>query len=144
MNIDWAPTIVDFAGASADLAMDGRSLSALVQGLEPQARRRSLLVELPADGTLSSDNRPFAMIRSKDPALTSDAGGQLTLVYAETYDDQGGLTDKEFYDLSTDPLQLESLHTSQEAGRLAQMAALAERLRQLKTCSGAGCQALEN
>jgi arylsulfatase A-like enzyme len=135
-NIDWAPTILDFGGASADVAVDGRSLRDSASG-EPG--RRTILVEYPIDPVGNSP--AFAAVRSKDPRISGVVGD--TLVYAETYDATGLVTDKEFYDLNVDPLQLTSLHNSTDPQRIKQMSALATRLHALKTCSGQTCRDLD-
>jgi arylsulfatase A-like enzyme len=135
-NIDWAPTFVGFAGASADLPMDGTSLTTLANGA---AGRRTLLVEYPIDPV--GTHPAFASVRSKDPAITGSAND--TLVYAETYDAAGAVTDKEFYDLKVDPMQLASLHASTDPTRVRQMADLATRMHALQHCAGQACRDLE-
>ncbi len=49
---------------------------------------------------------------------------------------------KEYYDLATDPYQLQSLHASPSAQ--TKMQSLDQRLNQLKTCGGGTCQTLED
>ncbi len=145
MNTDWAPTIVDYARASAGRVMDGRSLRGLVEGTNTESIRRSLLVELPSDDRISAEHRPFLMIRSKDPALTLEASGHKVLIYARTLDAFGtALIGEELYDLDADPSQLASLHKSTLQKRIDQKAKLAARLQQLKACAGDTCRSLEN
>lgn len=143
-NTDWAPTLVDFAGARADLVADGRSLKPLVDGgIAPG--RHSLLLELPVDPSGGGGGHPaFRALRSKDPALTGDAAGRRTLVFAEVLADDGRVKDREFYDLDSDPLQLDSLHASGDASRQAQMARMAARLNALARCRAADCRRLED
>jgi arylsulfatase A-like enzyme len=146
MNTDWAPTVADLAGVgpAPPLVMDGRSLVPTFGGAGNWTPRRTLLVEHPSDGIRAAGHPPYFMVRSKDPAITDDPAGKVTLIYAETYDNKGNLTDKEFYDLSTDPWQLASLQGSTDHERQSQMARLATRLGQLRSCAGGGCRSLEN
>lgn len=145
MNTDWAATIVDYAAATPGRTLDGRSLRPQIEGADSGTSRRTALVELPSDGRRSDDQRPFLMIRSRDPALTQDASGHKVLVYAQTYDYAGtDLLAEELYDLDDDPTQLASLHKSTVQRRIDQKAALSARLMQLKGCAGDGCRALEN
>eukprot|EP01036_Dinobryon_divergens_P003189 gene3189-4197_t len=97
LNTDWAPTILDYAGAAASgREVDGRSLAPLVRG--EQGGRRSFLVELPP--VKAKAKRPgYFAVRTKDPALTQDPSGKKVLVFAEI----AGSGDREFYDLETDP-----------------------------------------
>lgn len=44
LNIDLAPTIVDLAGITPDVAMDGRSLSPLLRGAHPATWRQGFLI----------------------------------------------------------------------------------------------------
>jgi N-acetylglucosamine-6-sulfatase len=144
MNTDWAATIVDYAGVKPRRELDGRSLRGLIDGAAGATGRRSILVEHPSDGR-NSGNPPYAMIRSKNAALTLDDSSRKALVYAQTLDSKGTLiTDEELYDLDEDPDQLKSLHKSRDATRLTQKNNLANRLVQLKSCSGAACRALED
>lgn len=145
MNTDWAATIVDYAGAAAGRTLDGRSMRPQIEGSAGGGGRHSALTELPSDGGRSEDQRPFLMIRSKDPLLTFDASRQKVLVYAQTYDHQGSqLLAEELYDLDDDPTQAASLHKSTLQKRIDQKAALAARLMQLKSCAGDGCRTLED
>jgi arylsulfatase A-like enzyme len=145
MNNDWAPTIADVAGVTPTLTVDGRSIMPLVKGVKGAAGRRTMLIELPPDGLPARINPPYYMIRSKDPELTFDSSGQKVLVYAQTLDPvQAVLTDLEFYDLSTDPLQMSSMQNNHAPKRTNQMSALRTRLEPLETCVGAACAALED
>jgi N-acetylglucosamine-6-sulfatase len=145
MNTDWAATIVDYAAAAPGRTLDGRSLRPQIEGSASGTGRRSALVELPSDNRRTLDQRPFLMIRSKDPALTQDPTGHKVMVYAQTYDHTGTeLLGEELYDLDEDPNQLVSLHKSTAQKRIDQKAALSVRLMQLKSCAGDGCRALES
>jgi len=143
MNTDWAPTIAALGSAVPDIPVDGRSLLPWLMGAGIEGRR-TMLVERPNDGVLSTKYPAYSMVRSKDPALTRATSEAATLVYAQTYDPKGQVTDQEFYDLSIDPLQTQSLHTSTQPLRLAQMKALKAKLAALRSCAGATCRALED
>lgn len=126
-----------------DIATDGRSL---VAGLTATAvkGRRTVLVERPNDGVTWAKYPAYAMVRSKDPALTRATSEAVTLVYAQIYDAKGQIIDQEFYDLSIDPGQTQSLHASTKPYRRAQMKALAARLDALRACAGLTCRDLED
>jgi N-acetylglucosamine-6-sulfatase len=144
MNTDWAATIADYAGVKPRRELDGRSLRGLVDGSIGATGRRSILVEHPSAGG-TGDVPPYAMIRSKNPALTLDASGRKAMVFAQTLNSKGTLiTDEELYDLQEDPDQFKSLHKSPDATRLTQKNNLANQLFQLKSCIGAACRALED
>ena len=114
-NVDLAPTILDLAGAKADIAPDGLSL------LPFEARRASwrpnLLLEV-----FERDKGNFVGVRTPRYA------------YAEyTKKDK-----RELYDLYRDPKQLDNL-----AGVPAyaeELDRLHERVTELRDCAGAGCR----
>jgi N-acetylglucosamine-6-sulfatase len=143
MNIDWAPTILDYGGATPDIEVDGTSLVRFIDTAEPPEGRRTVLIEHPCDGTTMADHPPYDAIRTKDPAFTQDASGKTVLVYAETFNKHGAIVAREFYDLATDPLEDESRHASTDPLVQRQMKALANRLDQLKVCAGDGCRQLQ-
>jgi len=114
-NIDLAPTIAAWAHIQPPQYVDGRSL---VPVLEDTATswRRWLLFEHFLPG------HPYVGVRT--------AGGESYIEY-ET-------GEKEYYDLTVDPWQLQSAHVAPEnAERLAQ---LSETLSVLEDCEGAGCR----
>jgi arylsulfatase A-like enzyme len=143
MNIDWAPTIVDYGGATPDIAVDGTTLRRFVDTATPPQGRRTVLIEHPCDGTTMADHPPYDAIRTRDPAFTLDPSGRAVLVYAETLDKHQRVVAREFYDLAADPLENESQHASGDPKVQQQMAALAQRLAQLKACAGDGCRQLQ-
>jgi len=115
LNIDLAPTIVESAQAEATVGrtMDGRSLWAILR--DPGASWRSdFLVEGAVMG--------FNAVRTG------------RFVYSEFTNG-----DREFYDLSSDPYQLTSKHTSASAADRATMAYLERRLDALMVCQGTEC-----
>jgi arylsulfatase A-like enzyme len=139
-NIDWAPTIVEFTGAQPDIAVDGSSLAGWARG-GTGVDRKSMLVEQLSDYYFAI--HPLQReVRSRDPAITGDATGNTTLIYTQTLDQTGTtVTDLEFYDLSTDPYELQSLHKSTDKKRVRQMKRLKAELLGLQACVGAACLA---
>ncbi|HSF02448.1 MAG TPA: sulfatase, partial [Solirubrobacterales bacterium] len=117
INADLAPTIVDAADAVPGLVMDGRSLIPVAQqpGIE---QGRELLIE----NEVYYQQPSFNAIRTQRYMYAEHATGE-----------------KELYDLQKDPFELQSRHN---AGAYASVrSALANRLRQLQDCAGAGCRA---
>lgn len=86
-NTDWAPTIADWAGASAPDFVDGRSFAPLLSREPTEEWRRRLLIEF------FKENREFDGLRTAD---------------GETYVEYG-TGERELYDLEEDPHQLENL-----------------------------------
>jgi len=143
MNIDWTPTILDYAGAAPDIAVDGASLKRYIDTANPPIGRRTMLIEHPCDGTAMATHPPYDMIRTMDPALTGDKTGRTILVYAETLNKRNQIVAKEFYNLATDPLEDESQQDSTDPKVQKAMKALATRLDQLKVCTGDSCRQLQ-
>jgi arylsulfatase A-like enzyme len=114
-NVDLAPTILEAAGATPDRPQDGRSLFALLRdrGLE---WGRELLIE----GPTGLQAVAFTALRNQ------------RFLYAEH--DSG---ERELYDLTRDPHELDSLH--EDPAYATVQARLAERLAALQICAGAGC-----
>jgi N-acetylglucosamine-6-sulfatase len=113
-NVDLAATILDIAGAAAGRAQDGRSLL-------PLARNPRLGLDRPL---------LFEIARGARMRTTAIRTGRW--LYAEH---AGGA--RELYDLSTDPDELNSLHS--DSGVAGVRAALALRLNALRRCRGARC-----
>jgi arylsulfatase A-like enzyme len=117
-NIDLAPTIVALAGATSGLTMDGTSLLPLIK--TPAAPWRTALF---IDGKMRVPLETYPLFNA---VRTS------RYLYVEH---QAGT--KEFYDLQTDPYQLQSKPTNPAyAGVIAN---LQSKLTTLKNCSGATC-----
>jgi arylsulfatase A-like enzyme len=108
-NIDLAPTILDAAGASADLVLDGRSL--LPQADAPG--RDAVLIEV------FERNQAFQGLRTRRYAYAEYENGE-----------------RELYDLWRDPEQLENLARSARVAPIRNR--LAHRLAGLRSCVGAG------
>ena len=110
INADLAPTIVDAAGATPGLTMDGRSLLPVTR--KPSIEKnRQLLVEEPS----------FEAIRTE------------RYMYAEH-----GTGEQELYDLANDPYELSS--RDGDPAYASVKAQLANRLHRLEACSGASCR----
>jgi arylsulfatase A-like enzyme len=108
-NIDIAPTVLEATGITPTHTLDGHSL------LSAYARTR-ILTEYWTEG------------RSVPTwASTRTNKGQ----YVEYYDDSGGVTFTEFYDLAIDPWQLENLSLPPPGW--------AEQLATDRICSGVTC-----
>jgi arylsulfatase A-like enzyme len=117
--VDIAPTVLDAVGHQGDStgpSMDGRSL------LQPDTRARVLL-EYWREG----DKRfpTWASIRTR------------TLQYVEYYDEDG-LTPifREFYDLGSDPWELNNLLSDGDPGNDPNVGALAAQLSEDRRCAG--------
>jgi N-acetylglucosamine-6-sulfatase len=113
-NGDLAPTILDAAGASAPLPLDGRSL------LDPAADDRAILLEGPPK--LGTNGMPrFVGLRTDRYKYVEHVRGA-----------------KELYDLRSDPDELENLARSPALAAVKLQ--LARRLGRLRSCAGAGCR----
>jgi len=114
-NADLAPTILEAAGARATKPQDGRSLSGL---LDDPGRQwgRDLLIEGAAP-----------------PAAEFDSIRTYRYLFA-----QYSTGERELYDLTRDPHQLDSRHLDPAYARV--QLELAGRLARLKTCVGRDCR----
>lgn len=125
---DLAPTIADIAGADIPAFVDGRSLLPLWQGKSP-AWRSALLIEFFEEGRHKRKNSPKPPVRGYEAIRTADA------LYVEY-----STGDRERYDLTADPWQLESLVGEDPAAD----AAWSVRLEALQSCSGVACRSAED
>jgi N-acetylglucosamine-6-sulfatase len=109
INADLAPTIVELADAPAGLTPDGHSLLGALE--EPDLESgRELLIEAPR----------YKAIRTARYFWVEHRNG-----------------DRELYDMSRDPFQLESLHDKGRTLRIRER--LATRLASLAACAGQSC-----
>lgn len=113
-NIDLAPTVLDLAGAEPVRTMDGRSLVPLLRE-ESENEDRAILLE--SGGPFS----PNVGLRTTRYAYWELATGE-----------------RELYDLTADPDQLQNL--SGQAATAEIEADLAARLAPLPGCEGSGCR----
>ena len=116
-NIDWAPTIADWAGATPATQVDGRSIAPLLSDNPPEWRKR-LLIE--AWGPFQ-----FSAVREHNE------------LYAHHHEHD----EYEYYDLGRDFHQLENAYPTMDPGLQTDLAA---KLAALKDCTGQACQAAEN
>ncbi len=116
-NTDIAPTVLDMAGLSAPDWMDGRSFAPFLDGTPPEAWRSSVLIE-GVRGTYYE--RPaYSGVRREDEVYVEYESG-----------------DKEYYDLATDPYQLQNRPE-------AAPQSMEQNLEALKDCSGDACRRAE-
>ena len=120
LNIDFAPTFAELAGATPGHEVDGRSLVPLLGEQPPATWRTDFLVEL---------YRTPAMGGEEIRALRTQ-----TEVYVEYLN----LGEREHYDLVADPYQLESLHATTPPEHLEKLSA---RLAELAVCADDSCRA---
>ncbi len=124
-QVDLAPTIAAWADTTVPDFVDGRSLAPLLAGEAAPTWRQALPVELFVDRPEGSTKKPgFDALRAEDFIYIEYATGE-----------------RELYDLSEDPAQLDNLAASADAGRIE---ALSERLAALTGCAGAACRAIED
>jgi len=122
-NIDLAPTIADWVGVQAPGYVDGRSLRPLLEGTAT-SWRRYLLFEYFAQHAGGAP--PYGGVRT--------LGGETYVEYKTG--------EREYYDLTRDPWQLDSAHAAPEnAERLKTLSAV---LIGLKDCAAAECQERED
>jgi arylsulfatase A-like enzyme len=117
LNIDWAPTFTELAGASTPATVDGRSLLPLLKGDAPtvDAWRQDFLVEI---------HRPTGEVvyalRTRDRTYAEHATGF-----------------RELYDLRRDPAQMRNLLAGADTSSTT---ALSARLKALIACAAATCR----
>jgi arylsulfatase A-like enzyme len=114
---DFAPTVLELAGATSPLVIDGESLLRRIHGLP--VKRRSILFQ--AGPRSDPAKRFYTAIRTPSH------------VYVE-YD----TGETEFYDLRSDPFELNSINDSSVQPRVRQR--LAAALATLRNCAGASCR----
>jgi arylsulfatase A-like enzyme len=107
LTIDIAPTLLEYAGISVSDHIDGQSLVPLISGQNPTWRNDFIVEHLDIGG-----QPPFVTLRSGDWSYMEYNTGE-----------------RELYDLSADPYQMQSLHNnpayatvmSQLSARMAQL-----------------------
>jgi arylsulfatase A-like enzyme len=116
-NIDIAPTALDLAGVKVPSWMDGRSLRPFFDGGgAPDSWRTALLIEN-MEGAGEITPRPaYAGVRYEEEVYVEYADGE-----------------EEYYDLKTDPYQLEN--RPEDASQ-----AMKDKLAALKECAGNSCR----
>ena len=124
-NTDLAPTFAAIAGATVPDAVDGRSLLPLLGQHPPGSWRTTLLVESRAGfGEEPPEDLPaYAALRTEDATYVEYATGE-----------------RELYDLSRDPYQLENLAGKVDPARIDR---LHDRLTALRSCAAEECREAE-
>jgi arylsulfatase A-like enzyme len=139
-NVDFAPTVLQLAGAAAPakFAIDGRSLVPFLR--HPRRRtRRPILLEGEQGPSLSPlstlEQEPAA--RMATPTLTKAPAYRAvrTSRYLFVRYSSG---DVELYDMKRDPQQLRSRHGSRRYRQVRRR--LARLLRRLQRCEGSTCR----
>jgi arylsulfatase A-like enzyme len=153
-NVDLAPTIAAWAGATPGLEMDGRSLIPFIADPSKRTRRPILLEAFwPLGSTLGffTEQIPASGVFSRPEGTSSAAGPSLPLPLGKTIMPYEAVrTDRyvyieyltgehELYDLAEDPWQISSKHL--DPAYLATQVALAQALTKLRLCRGAACRA---
>lgn len=116
LNIDIAPTLLEWAGLDVPTNMHGRSLKPLLEG-NATGWRSAVYYEAP-EPQLGS--QPLAAVR--------DARWKYIQTYASEQPDS--VIFEELYDVQTDPYELTNLaQEAEQAGRLARMARQLDELR---------------
>ncbi len=121
LNIDFAPTIAELAGAPAGRDMDGRSLAPLLVRDTPPPHnwRKDFLVEIYRNPPMQP-GAPGFVLRTRR---------ELYVEYADGF--------RELYDLRRDPYQLENIIDRAGQGHVRK---LSERLAELASCAGDTCR----
>jgi N-acetylglucosamine-6-sulfatase len=124
---DIVPTIMAFAGANEKPFFDGRSLKPLVKYQPTSKWRTAVGIEyLPSINEADNGRIPFYGVRT--------AGGEKYVYYPTT-------GEKEYYNLNSDPHELRN--GASNPANADRVAALAEKARQIRSCSGFSCRAAE-
>ncbi|MDQ5951450.1 MAG: hypothetical protein QG639_731 [Patescibacteria group bacterium] len=131
VNTDLAPTLLDLAEVTPGHTVDGTSLTYLLANNTIPWRKRFLIEHKLGGGTI------FDVPTYNGVRTSHDATYVPNQVYIE-YEDAAN--SREFYDLPTDPFQMNSLHAATSSGRTTQRSIHKSYLDYLKTCVGSSCQ----
>jgi len=137
INNDLAPTIAEAAGATPGIVVDGRSFIPLLVDPSSAWRRRFLVSQMRSINYLGVNFKkiiPFSAVRTSPE--DTDSPNRLFVEWTDKF------RSIEFYDLTTDPYQVDSVHDDPlyETER-----SLLDAYRlDLQGCSGETCQALED
>lgn len=147
-NVDFAPTFAEWAGATVPDFVDGRSFTAFLNGNTPQTWRQTFLLEhYTQDGGAKKAKKPGKNAAPKKqapgtPAVKTAHGiptfqglraGSYVYVEYET-------NEKELYDLTKDPDELQNIAATADPALLGQLSA---RLAAIKMGKGAAFRAAE-
>jgi N-acetylglucosamine-6-sulfatase len=123
LNNDFAPTIAELAGASIPVFVDGSSFAPLLSASPPSSWRTAFLEEGWLEGGTTVPTPTHKSVHTQKYMFTEYDTGE-----------------RELYDLSTDPYQLQS---KPRAGNEQLYSTLQTRLNALRACSGEGCRTAE-
>jgi N-acetylglucosamine-6-sulfatase len=150
-NVDFAPTIADWAGVTPPAFVDGRSLANVLTGdLKPANWRQAYLLEAYSEKDSGESNaaplRATANILQsmfKFPAIAPGpiapiSSGIRTNQYKYVEYSNGEV---ELYDLLKDPYELENIAGSADKSLLEKLSAW---LKDMSTCSGPSCRLIDS
>ena len=120
-NVDLSATILDLAGATPGRALDGKSVAPLFHN-PTTAWRTALLIQAMYNEGIQSR---FKAVRTN------------RFLFAEHMYSDGSASEKELFDLATDPYELQSRHSDSVYASV--MASLQNILSKMKTCAGSSC-----
>jgi N-acetylglucosamine-6-sulfatase len=124
INNDFAPTIAELAGVNMPTFVDGKSFAPLLSSSPPSSWRTAFLEESwKEEGGTNAIVPTHKSIHTQDHILIEYNTGE-----------------KELYDLSADPYQLQS---KPRTGNEQLYSSLQSRLNALRACSGEGCRSAE-
>jgi N-acetylglucosamine-6-sulfatase len=129
-NIDLAPTFMRLARTKVPKSVDGASLVPLLYGGTPPGWRDEVLIEHHHPPTPQGD--PDSQSGSQGNPPSYEALRTREFLYVEYV-----TGDREFYDLSSDPLEMDNIYDELDG---ADRQTLHERLAALENCRGAGCR----
>jgi N-acetylglucosamine-6-sulfatase len=138
VNNDLAPTLADWAEAAPTHAVDGRSLLPVLDDPETDNWRTRFLIE-----HKSMSNTPFEIPDYLALRNFSRAPGEMNALFAQYYYQENPIQ-FEFYDMDSDPYQMQSLADDGSPERIAQREKLMEHLLGLSVCAGQECRRLED
>ena len=125
INTDFAPTFLEIAGIKTPETIDGRALMSYDKDVSG-GWREYFLIEYWSD-SIKPNVTTFAAVRSHDYLYVEYETGET-----------------EFYDLKTDPLQLNNQFDCELEICLQKINSLKNILTKLKTCNNRSCQIFEN
>jgi N-acetylglucosamine-6-sulfatase len=148
LNLDWGPTLADYAGTTLRDA-DGRSLRGIISGQIPKTWRKRFLIEhwfnlLHRPGPLLVADLPdYRAIRTvSGHAFPNELYVEYTSSNSAPPYTDGTIIDREQYDLARDPYEVSSVHASSQHKQERRI--LSAELSQLVRCAGETCRYWEN
>jgi arylsulfatase A-like enzyme len=151
-NVDLVPTILDIAGATPGLTVDGRSMLRFARNPREITRRpllletgRAIAIADPASASGGGRPKPGSIYaKNLDQDRTAQISGRVikppkyrairTGRYLMVKYSDGG---RELYDMRVDPLQLNSVYTSPRYRKIKKF--MLKQLAKLAPCRGSAC-----